>query len=407
MAEAITSAVADWTAGAPDNPEAWLLTAARNNARDQLRRAATLRRKLPLLVLEAPGVALTAGPESEPDPPRFAGAAAGAAIADERLRLICLCVHPALSDAAAVALTLRLVIGLSTSQIARLFCVSEPTMAARLTRTKKKIRTARIPYRLPGTSDLAARLARVNRVAFLLFTEGYAASDGTDLLRVPAAAEAIRLQRLVASLAEDDSETRALLALMLCQHARRDARVDAAGELVLLPDQDRRRWHRAEIDEGIEALRAAVARCQVIGAEPGPYAIQAAIAAEHAVATAAADTDWPAIAELYRRLELGAPSPVVRLHRAVAVAEAVGPAAGLALLADLDAALPGHHLVPATQAELARRLGRNDEAALGYRKALDLVGSEPERRFLARRLAEVTGVTAVTERSGLESRDRA
>lgn len=362
-----------WQHGWPANPPAWLLTVARNAARDQLRRSATLRRKLPLLVVDAPGVAVERGPEESMTP--------DGSIPDERLRLICTCCHPALSSEAAVALTLRLVLGLSTAQISRLFVVPEPTMAARLTRARKKIRTAGIPYRVPDSHDLVARTARICRVGYLLFTEGYAATDGHDLIRKASAEEAIRLQRIMFGLMPHDPEVVALLALMLLHHARRDARVDD-GEIVLLPDQDRGRWRKEEVDEGLRLLSSRT------GA-PGAYAIQAAIAAEHMSVASPADTDWPSIAQLYLRLEQLTGSPVVRLNRAVAVAEAQGAEAGLAVLEGCEERLSGHHLLPATRAGLLWRLGRTGAAREHYRRALDLVGTDPERRFLERRLATV------------------
>lgn len=330
-----------------------------------------MQRKLSLMVVDAPGMTTVPGPEES--------AASDVAIPDERLRLICTCCHPALSTEAALALTLRLVLGLSTLQIARLFVVPEATMAARITRGKKKISAAGIPYRIPDNDDLVARIARICRATYLLFTEGHAATTGHDLLRSEVADEAIRLQRVVCALVPQDSEAVALLALMLLQHARRDARTKD-GELVLLPDQDRTRWRAAEVAEGLGLLRTR-------SGPAGQYAIQAAIAAEHMNAVEAADTDWGSIAALYLRLEQLTGSPVVRLNRAVAVAEAEGAAAGLAILQGCAPVLDSHHLLPATKAELLRRQGQYEPAREQYRRALELVGNDPERRFLARQLA--------------------
>ncbi|MQA02707.1 MAG: RNA polymerase subunit sigma-24 [Streptosporangiales bacterium] len=369
LQDAFAMAVTTWARdGVPRNTGGWLLTAARRRAVDRLRRDATLARKLPLLVTgEADD-----GPGGETDEMTT--------IPDERLRLLFTCCHPALALEARVALTARLLGGLTTAEVARLFLVAEPTMAARVTRAKKKITAAGIPYRVPADAELPARLPGVLAVLYLVFTEGYAATGGDELVRAELCAEAIRLTRVLAGHAPDEPEVLALLALLLLQHSRRDARVDAAGDLVLLADQDRSRWHRAEVEEGLalteRALRAP--------GRPGSYALQAAIAAEHA-STSAADTDWPAIAELYARLELLTGSPVVRLNRAVAVAECEGPAAGLALLDGLDGALGRHHLLYATRADLLRRLGRTAEAAREYDRALTLVGNETERRFLRRR----------------------
>jgi RNA polymerase sigma-70 factor (ECF subfamily) len=304
------------------------------------------------------------------------------AIDDERLRLIFTCCHPALAMETRVALTLRLVGGLTTPQIARLFLVSEPTMAARITRAKKKIAGAGIPYRVPAPDELPERARGVLAVVYAIFTEGYAATDGDRLLRVELCDEAIRLGRLLVDLMPADVEAPALLSLMLLQHARRDARVES-GRLVRLADQDRTRWHTDEIAEGLRLAERALRRGR------GPYAVQAAIAAEHAVARTAADTDWPAIAELYRVLEESTGSPVVRLHRAVAVAECDGPQAGLALLDGLDDTLGRHHLLPAVRADLLRRLGRVAEARAAYDAALDLVGNDVERNFLLRQRARL------------------
>jgi RNA polymerase sigma-70 factor (ECF subfamily) len=360
LQEAFSAASRAWGESPPRNPAAWLLTAARRRAIDDLRRRAALARRLPLLVVDQ------APDDIEPD-----------MFPDERLRLIFTCAHPALDLSARVALTLRLVGGLTTAQIARLFLVSEPTMAARITRAKKKIAAAGIPYRVPGPADLAERLQGVHTVVYAIFTEGYAATDGDRLVRVEVCAEAIHLGRMLAALMPADPESAALLALMVLHHARRSARVDA-GQLVRLADQDRGRWHLDEIAEGLGLTS------RVLRAGAGPYAIQAAIAAEHAIAATADVTDWPAIAELYRVLEERTASPVVRMNRAVAVAECEGPAAGLAVLEGLDEALARHHLLPAIRADLLRRLGRADEARRAYDDALALVGNGAERDFLLR-----------------------
>ncbi|GAA0935329.1 RNA polymerase sigma factor [Nonomuraea longicatena] len=356
LQDAFASAVSAWPP-LPDNPPAWLLTAARNRAADRRRRNAVAARKLPLLIVD----------ESEQP-------------SDDRLSLIFTCCHPALSMEVRVALTLRCVGGLGTRQIARLFMVSETTMQARITRAKKKISQAGIPYRVPAGPELAARRDGVLAVLYLIFTEGYAAAEGERLIRDEPAAEAIALARMLAGLMPDDDEVAALLALMLLHHARRDARVDAEGRLVTLAEQDRSRWHRDEIREALAIMRPG---------PPGAYLLQAAIAAEHATAARAEDTDWPAIAQLYALLEALTGSAVVRLNRAVAVAEARGPERGLQLLEGLEERLPRHHLLPAARAELLRRLGRLEEAAAEYTRALALVGTVPEREFLQARRAEL------------------
>jgi RNA polymerase sigma-70 factor, ECF subfamily len=352
LQEAFAAAVAAWPP-VPDNPPAWLLTAARRRAYDRLRRAEVAARKLPLLIVD-----------EDPSPP------------DDRLRLIFTCCHPALSMEARVALTLRCVGGLTTRQIARMFLVSEATMAARLTRAKKKISQAGIPYRVPSGEELAERRDGVLAVIYLIFTEGYAATEGERLIRDEPAAEAIALARMLTELMPADTEVRALLALMLLHHARRDARLDSDGRIVRLPDQDRSLWRHDEIAEALSVLTPG---------PPGPYLLQAAIAAEHASAARPEDTDWAEIAGLYELLELLTGSAVVRLNRAVAVAEAYGAERGLDLLAGLDAELPRHHLLPATRADLLARLGRMEEAATEYGRALDLAATAPEREFLRSR----------------------
>ncbi|GAA3155060.1 sigma-70 family RNA polymerase sigma factor [Planomonospora alba] len=363
LQDAFAAAVAAWPPE-PDNPPAWLLTTARRRALSRLRREAVAARKLPLLVVD-----------DRPEP---------AGIPDERLRLIFTCCHPALSMEARVALTLRCAGGLTTREIARSFLVSETTMAARITRAKKKIAQAGIPYRIPAGPELAGRRDGVLAVVYLIFTEGYAPTGGDRLIRADLAAEAIALGRMLRELLPADPEADGLLALMLLHHARRDARLGPSGELVRLPDQDRSRWHREEIGEALSLLEAV--RPGGPGDRfPGPYLLQAAIAAEHAVAGRAEDTDWPAIARLYGRLEEIAGSAVVRLNRAVAVAEAEGPEAGLELLDGLDGTMGRHHLFHATRAELLRRLGRDREALDAYGRALEAVGTDPERAFLLSR----------------------
>jgi RNA polymerase sigma-70 factor (ECF subfamily) len=377
LADAFAAALTVWAGrGVPAHPDAWLLTAARNRAVDVMRREATLARKLPLLVMDEPATD-EAAPEDGSEV---------STVSDERLRLLFTCCHPALAADARVALTLRCVGGLTTPEVARAFLVSEPTMAARITRAKKKIAQAGIPYRVPTDAELPERLSGVLAVLYLIFTEGYAATAGDVPIRRELAAEAIRLARVLAALMPDEAEAVALLALMLLQHSRRDARFDDAGTLVLLPDQDRSRWHRAEIAEGAALVRRAA---RLRGPAAGPYLVQAAIAGEHAVSPRAGDTDWAAIARLYADLEALTGSPVVRLNRAVAVAEVDGPAAGLALLAGLSEALPRYHLLPAVRADLLRRLGRDAEAAAAYEEAAALAGTAAEREFLRRRRAEL------------------
>jgi RNA polymerase sigma-70 factor (ECF subfamily) len=310
-------------------------------------------------------------------------------IPDDRLRLIFTSCHPALPFYARIALTLRTLAGLTTADIARAFLVPEATMAKRLVRAKRKIAGAGIPYRVPPAHLLPARLTGVLAVLYLLFNEGYSASTGGEPLRESLCAEAIQLARALVQLMPDQPEAAGLLALMLLQHSRRNARVDGQGELVALEDQDRGRWDRAEIDEATRLLQEALARRRV-----GPYQLQAAIAARHAEAQDAAATDWIEIAGLYKQLASVMPSPVVELNRAVAVSLADGPAAGLALVEALAAApeLQSYYLLHATRADMFRQLGRVSEAAESYRQALALGGSDAERRFLTRRLEEVTGL---------------
>ncbi|WP_031512295.1 RNA polymerase sigma factor [Streptomyces sp. NRRL F-5123] len=361
--------------GVPRSPGAWLTTTARNRALDLLRRAAN------------ESVKLRQAARLEPGPPD-AGSDALAGddgLPDDRLRLVFTCCHPALPLPAQVALTLRTLTGLTTAEIARAFLVPEGTMAQRLTRAKNKIRNAGIPFRVPPQELLPERTEAVLAILYLLFNAGYApGAAGPDQQRVTA--EAIRLARLLAGLLPEEPEAAGLLALMLLHHARAAARTDAAGDLVPLEEQDRSRWDRQRIAEGTAVLDAALARRR-----PGPYQVQAAIAACHAEAEKPEATDWAQIAGLYGELARMAPGPVVELNRAVAVAMVQGPAAGLALADALDAsgALAGYHLLPATRADLLRRLGRTPEAAAAYRAALDLAPTEAERRFLARRLASL------------------
>lgn len=374
VAEAFAAAARRWPDdGVPTQPAAWLLTAARNRLVDRLRAEAVHQRKEPLMLVDARERDLSAAV----DP--------GGHIPDERLRLVFTCCHPALAPEARVALTLRFVVGLDVPDIAALLLVQEATMAARLTRAKKRLATAGIPFVTPSAERLDERLDVVATVIYLIFTAGYQPGPRDRGLRVDLGDEAIRLARLLDHLLPGRPVVRALLALMLLQHSRRDARADADGTLVLLPDQDRTLWHRADIVEGVALLE---------GLTPGTgqaeeYHLQALIAAEHATAPTAADTRWSAVADLYGRLEALTGSPVVRLARAVAVSEAAGPVAGLALLEGLDADLPHHHRLPAVRAELLLRAGRHHEAAVAFGQALDLVRSDAERRHLEARLASL------------------
>jgi RNA polymerase sigma-70 factor (ECF subfamily) len=383
LQDASIAALQQWPAGGiPRNPAAWLSTIARRKAIDRLRRDATLARKHDQLR----ALARLEGEEE------LAGSKPEDGFPDERLKLLFTCCHPALSLEAQVALTLRTLGGLSTSEIAAAFLVTEPTMAKRLVRAQKKIRDAGIPYRVPPLHLLPERLDGVLGVLYLIFNEGYAASQGEGLIRQELCNEAIRLARVLADLLArepalpEDPEVDGLLALMLLHHARRTARVDAEGNPVLLEDQDRSLWDRDEIEEGTAILDRAIAHCRV-----GPYQIQAAIAALHDESEDAAETDWPQIAALYATLTRVTPSPVVELNRAVAVAMAEGPGRGLALLdrPELAEQLDAYHHFHAARADLLRRCGDRERAAAAYVRALELCRNTAERRFLQRRLTEV------------------
>ncbi|MEH1014065.1 DUF6596 domain-containing protein, partial [Micromonospora sp. CPCC 206060] len=358
--------------GVPTRPGAWLLTTARRRAVDRLRRDRTYATRLALLQVEADRAGRTAGDDTE--------------LPDDRLELFFTCAHPALPADARAALTLRYLAGLSTAEVARAFLVPVATMAQRLVRTKRKIREARIPLRVPGVDELPHRLPGVLQVVYSIFTEGYAASSGPRLQRRDLAEEAIRLARMLRRLLSAEREAAGLLGLMLLVHARRDARTGPDGEIRMLDEQDRSRWDQPMITEGRELVLVALT-----GGPPGPYGVQAAIAALHDGADDLETTDWPQVVALYDVLLTLTPSPVVALNRAVAVAMRDGPLAGLTLLDGLagEPRLRDHHPYPAARAELLARLGRRAEAAAGYREALDLAGTEPDRAYLRRRLRTV------------------
>ena len=359
MQDAFTKALVHWPqSGVPPSPAGWIITTARNRALDHLRREATRDER------QTAAVQMW-DPDEEQE------------VADERLRLIFTCCHPALAVDAQLALTLRLLGGLTTAEIARAFLVAEPTLAQRLVRAKAKIRDAGIPYRVPETPELPSRLSAVLAAVYLIFNEGYSATSGDSLVRGELCDEAVRLGRLLVELLPGESETLGLLALMLLIDARRDARVDEDGDFVRLAEQDRTRWDRARIQEGLDLLRVCLARNR-----PGPYQLQAAINAVHCDAASAAETGWPQILALYDQLFALTPSPVVALNRAVAIAEVEGPERGLQRVNELS--LDRYHLYHAVRADLLRRLGRDADAAAAYQAAIGRCDNTREKDFLQR-----------------------
>ncbi|WP_392543410.1 RNA polymerase sigma factor [Oryzobacter telluris] len=379
LGDAVEAAARTWPRdGTPDRPAAWLLTTARRRVVDRLRAEAVALRREPLLLVEAR--------DTEPAPM----ADPGGLVEDERLRLVLMCCHPTLAPEVASALALRLVVGVPTTDIARLFLVPEATVAARITRGKKKVVAAGIPFAVPDAAVLPQRLETVAQTAYLAFTAGYAPGSGPDLLRAELAGEAVRLVRVTLAQAPDEPVLRALLALLLLQHSRRDARVDDDGRLVLLPDQDRSRWHHDEVAEAV-ALLATVPVGHSLLVES--YRLQGLVAVEHATAATAADTRWDRVTEAYDALLQVNPSPAARLAAAVALAERDGPDAGLAALDGLDAQLPGSHRVPAVRGELLARRGDTAAALAALDTAIALCANEVERDHLTRRRAGLSGRT--------------
>lgn len=375
LGDAVEAAARTWPdRGVPDNPAGWLHTAAGRRVLDRVRAEAMHRRKAPLLVTDAERGQERSGAMVDP----------GGLVEDDVLRLVLMCTHPALAPESASALTLRLVLGVSTYDVARLFLVPESTMAARITRAKKKIMSAGVPFAVPGGDVLPDRLDTVAQTAYLAFTAGYAPGSGADLLRADLAGEAVRLVRVVLGLRPGSPVLVALLALMLLQHSRRDARVDDDGELVLLADQDRTRWHRDEIDEALGLLRS-LGPVRTVTAQGAAYLVQARIAAEHATAATAQDTRWDRVVQHYDALLQVSPSPAARVARAVAVAESEGAEAGLRALADVE--VTGSHRPAAVRAELLSRLGRTTEARASYEEAISLCRNETELAYLRQRAA--------------------